>query len=228
MSKYVVYSDGSFRDGCVTSATVILKDGKEVHRVTYKSKKPHLVELQSVGAELLGFYVGIIYCLENGIHDAIFFSDCEYIVKTLNGLYPNAKSPKHYAVLFRELSNKLKAFDFQYFHVKGHANDSVNELCDRLAMEMHEKQCMSVPNLEFVLDLANKKSGTTPNVKKKTIINNEKLRGELDTLINETYDSICVINGLYLYLKSVSKNKREITPILKSIKKLKSELKTIK
>lgn len=121
-----IYTDGAYsssrnQGGC---SFIILKNNKIIAKFNkaYKNTTNNRMEM-----------LAIILSLESlkNIQPVTIYSDSMYVIGTAT---LNWKRKKNHD-LWKRFDNIVNQFDITWKHVKGHSNNELNNLCDKLAVQ---------------------------------------------------------------------------------------------
>lgn len=78
------------------------------------------------------------------------YSDSMYVIGNIENArkwFKNNDYSKKNLDIWHDIIDLLEFHDVEFQWVKGHANNTYNELCDKLAV--HAAQCLNLPNDEY-------------------------------------------------------------------------------
>ena len=137
MLDYVIYTDGAYSSSRDQGGIgiVVLRDGEKVFKYskTFKETTNNQMELIAVMAAL--------QAIKNPINSLTIYTDSMY-VKGCATLGWKRKKNVELWMKFDEAFNKAKALvktPIQIEHVKGHADNVYNNLCDELAVQASQE-----------------------------------------------------------------------------------------
>lgn len=128
---YYIYTDGAYsstRDqGGI--GVVILKDDEKIleYSKCYKQTTNNQMEIMAVIAGL--------QCIKNPVEEITIISDSMYVIGCATLGWKRKKNVSLWK-LFDKVINKTSKLcsNISFKHVEGHANNELNNLCDRLAV----------------------------------------------------------------------------------------------
>ena len=133
---YIIYTDG----GCERNpggrggygAVIINNSTGELTDISggFRSTTNNRMEVMAV--------IKALEKIEEGTHIQLF-SDSQYVIKTMNGMFRKKKNID----LWKKLDKLAVAFEIEWNWVKGHNGNTYNEKCDTLCQE-----AMTLPELE--------------------------------------------------------------------------------
>ncbi len=147
MDSYIAYCDGSFQASINAGgwASVILKDGVIIKKL-YKG----YIGTTNNRMEIMGVLETLRY-FKTPIKIKIY-SDSQYVVNSITKGYvrkwlEDKDFSKKNLDLWFELLDWLDFHDVTFEWVKGHNDNEMNELADKLAV--HAAQCLNIPKDEI-------------------------------------------------------------------------------
>lgn len=145
--EYIAYCDGSFQSSINSGgwSSIILKNGKIVKKLYqgYIGTTNNRMEIMGVLETLKYFKTPI---------NIKIYSDSQYVVNSIvNGhvfkWFKEQDYSKKNLDLWFELVDMLEFHNVTFEWVKGHDNNPMNELADKLAV--HAAQCLNLPKDEI-------------------------------------------------------------------------------
>lgn len=134
-TRLKIYVDGSFdvkTNRFSYGMAVIYSDGSIV-KVSQAFDDPDYAEMRNVAGEIHGAMAAIKYCARNYIRDVIIYHDYDGIAKwPLREWQANKKGTQEYVEFYDRYKNLVNV---EFRHVKGHSNDTYNDLVDSLAKQ---------------------------------------------------------------------------------------------
>lgn len=147
MDSYIAYCDGSYQSSidCGGWSSIIIKDGIIVKKLYqgYSNTTNNRMEIMGVLETLRYFKTPI---------KIKFYSDSQYVVNSIvNGhaykWFENSDFSKKNLDLWFELIELLNFHEVSFEWVKGHDENPMNNLADKLAV--HAAQCLNIPKDEL-------------------------------------------------------------------------------
>lgn len=151
-----VYVDGSFIDGKIGYAFVVLQDGAVVHEHCGQVQDDWLLDMRQVGGEIKAVLEAIAWCQDHSIKEAEIFYDYAGLELWATGQWEARKpATQRYARFAAEWPVAIR-----WRKIESHTGDRWNERADELAKKSALQQQMEMPNavdpLAIVQDTAQK------------------------------------------------------------------------
>lgn len=131
-----IHTDGSFRDDIMAWAFVVSQDKEVIHQASgiLSDPKPDLLKIRNVGAELTAVMRAVNWALGTQHYDIVIYHDYEGVAYWVNGQW---KAKNYYVKQYVEWMRKLNngRINIKFHWVKGHADDELNKLADKLAKQ---------------------------------------------------------------------------------------------
>ena len=123
----IFYSDGACKTSNISGgwAFVVVKDEEKVH-----SAFGPVENTTNNRMEIMASVKALEYCVKNSIDSVTLITDSMYVIGTMSEGWKRNKNEDLWPIL-DELSEKINV---TWKHVKGHAGQKWNELCDILAV----------------------------------------------------------------------------------------------
>ena len=128
----VAYVDGSYNAASHTFAygVVMFWNGEEFH-MSEQVKDENLVDMRNVAGEICGAKAAMQFALEKDCKELVIYHDYEGIAKWPLGMWKtNKEGTAAYKRYYDEVKETLLV---KFVKVKGHSNDTYNEMADQLA-----------------------------------------------------------------------------------------------
>lgn len=137
MLDYVIYTDGAYSSSRDQGGIgiVVLRDGEKVFKYSKAFKKTTNNQMELIAV------ITALQAIKNPINSLIIYTDSMY-VKGCATLGWKRKKNVELWMKFDEAFNKVKVLvktPIQIEHVKGHANNVYNNLCDELAVNASQE-----------------------------------------------------------------------------------------
>ncbi len=132
MAKIEAYVDGSWMDGRVGWATVIIKNDELYGEFSGVLDDEEVQGTRQVAGELKAVEQTLFWCVEQGIKEITIYYDYAGIKEWVTGAW-KAKIPvtQKYRDYIRSLNVKI-----HWVKVKGHSGVKYNEMADKLAKKV--------------------------------------------------------------------------------------------
>lgn len=130
----VAYVDGSYYHPTkeFSLGAVIAYKGEE-HHFSEKFSEPDLASMRNVAGEIKGAECAMQFALEHNCSSLYIYHDYEGIARWCLGEWKaNKEGTKAYKAFYENASQKVK---IHFVKVKGHSNDTYNDLADELAKQ---------------------------------------------------------------------------------------------
>lgn len=130
----VAYVDGSYDK--VTNAfsygMILMYQGKE-YLFCQKFEDKELAAMHNVAGEIKGSEAAMVFAVKEGVKRLVICHDYEGIAKWCNGAWKaNKAGTKAYQALYQQMSQNVS---ISFVKVKGHSNDTYNDIADGLAKQ---------------------------------------------------------------------------------------------
>lgn len=128
MSEIKCYADGAYSSARNQGgwAFVVVKDGIKI----YSSFFPEMNTTNN-RMEIMAALEACLWCKNAGFTDITMLCDSMYVIGAISLGNKRNKNQE----LLAELDKAVEGMNIKWEHVKGHAGDRFNELCDALAVE---------------------------------------------------------------------------------------------
>ena len=130
----VAYVDGSYYHPTkeFSLGAVIAYKGEE-HHFSEKFADPELASMRNVAGEIKGAECAMQFAIDHGCSNLYIYHDYEGIARWCLGEWKaNKEGTKAYKAFYENASQKVK---IHFVKVKGHSNDTYNDLADELAKQ---------------------------------------------------------------------------------------------
>ena len=130
----IAYVDGSYYHPTkeFSLGAVIAYKGEE-HHFSEKFSEPDLASMRNVAGEIKGAECAMQFALEHNCSSLYIYHDYEGIARWCLGEWKaNKEGTKAYKAFYENASQKVK---IHFVKVKGHSNDTYNDLADELAKQ---------------------------------------------------------------------------------------------
>ena len=127
MDKYEIYSDGAYATSRNQGgfAFVVLKNGEKIY-----SGFDGVFDTTNNRMEIVASLEALKWLLENNIKEVTLYTDSMYLIGTMSQNWKRKKNQD----LWEQMDEVVKDLKIEWKHVKGHAGDKYNDLCDTLAV----------------------------------------------------------------------------------------------
>lgn len=130
----VAYVDGSYNVETkqFSYGMVMFHDGEEKY-FSQRVDDTELAEMRNVAGEIKGAEAAMQYAIEHHVEKLIIYHDYEGIASWCLGKW---KTNKAGTIAYKEFYDKIKdSVNITFVKVKGHSNNTYNDMADRLAKE---------------------------------------------------------------------------------------------
>ena len=146
-----VYVDGSFIDGKIGYAFVVLQDGGVAHEHCGQVQDDWLLDMHQVGGEIKAVLEGVAWCAARGITAATVCYDYAGIEHWITGHWTAAKlATRRYVQLAAEWPVAVR-----WRKVQSHSGDRWNDYVDRLAGQGARQDAAAQNPTAVILEKAN-------------------------------------------------------------------------
>ena len=128
MIKYEVYTDGAYASSRNQGgfSFVVLKNGEKFY-----SSFDGVLNTTNNRMEIQAALEALKWLYENNIKEATLYTDSMYVI---GAMCQNWKRKKNQD-LWEQMDEAVKNLKIEWKHVKGHAGNKYNDLCDVLAVQ---------------------------------------------------------------------------------------------
>lgn len=133
------YTDGSFRNGKVVWAFVLVENDKAIHSDSGIIDDPEIIEGRQIGGECMGVMKAVEYAKMNGLQISVFYDYVgvkEWIADLWGGRAWRAN--KKYTQEYRNFMVENKGVVTDMIKIKSHSGNKWNEYVDQLAARTGE------------------------------------------------------------------------------------------
>ena len=131
-----IFVDGSFMNGAVGAAFVVVDNDKVIHEEKWKVNK--YTDMRNVAGELSATMRAVLYTRKSGYKYVRIYHDYEGIEKWINGEW---KAKSEATKLYREwMLRQTKDIHIKFVKVTAHNGNRWNEYVDKLAKEAAKKE----------------------------------------------------------------------------------------
>jgi ribonuclease HI len=130
----VAYVDGSYNVETkqFSYGMVMFHNGNEKH-FSQRVDDRELAEMRNVAGEIKGAEAAMKYAVDNNVEKLVIYHDYEGIASWCLGYW---KTNKAGTIAYKEFYDKIKnSVNITFVKVKGHSNDTYNDLADALAKQ---------------------------------------------------------------------------------------------
>uniref|UniRef100_A0A7C5U3G0 Ribonuclease H n=1 Tax=Fervidobacterium nodosum TaxID=2424 RepID=A0A7C5U3G0_9BACT len=136
---WIVYTDGSFYDGLVSSAGIIKNVDKTVEEFQFFANSEKLAVHRNVSGEILSVMYSIYSAFKQNLLSVEIFHDYEGLNKWISGEWKaKTELTKFYVKFVEEYISK--GMKIEFIKVRAHQNDALNNYVDKLAKEAITKK----------------------------------------------------------------------------------------